>query len=150
MDSINLFGGKYNEENENAVFIVGGGTSDSDRKNIHTIDRAGNGYFAGDVKNGAGVSLNSLKSAIDNLQTGGGVTAKVFDTKADLDTWLAVEGNAETLSVSQNIYIKETGTPDYWWDGTGLQILETDKIVIESMTYDEAMAILNATAEEVA
>lgn len=144
--------GRYNikDWNHNYAFIVGGGANGYDKKNIHTIDWAGNVYFAGDVTNGVGVSLNSLKSAIDNLPTGGGVTTKVFDTKADLDAWLAVEGNADTLVVGQNIYIKATDTPDYWWDGTGLQILETDKVVIESMTYDETMAILNATAEGVA
>ena len=86
--------------------------------------------------------FNSLVSGI--------VQAKVFGTKTELDEWLAMEGNTETLKVGQNIYIVETGTPDYWWDGTGLQILGTDKVEIESMTYEETMAILNATAEEVA
>ncbi len=141
--------GKYNEyDSGQYATIVGGGTS-SERKNINTLDWAGNGWFAGDVTNGAGVSLNSLKSAVDNIGViaGGASIAKVFDTKEDLDVWLAVEGNSDTLSVSQNIYIKETGTPGYWWDGTGLQPLETDKVVIESMTYDETMAVLNATEE---
>lgn len=145
--------GSYNEKDERHQyrFIVGGGTSDTNRKNVHTIDKIGNAYFAGDVTNGAGVSLNSLKSDIDNMAViaAGGATAKVFDTKADLDAWLAVYGNAETLVVGQNIYIKAKDTPDYWWDGTSLQVLETDKVEIESMTYDETMAILNATAEEV-
>lgn len=145
--------GKYNvyDSNNQYAHIVGGGTSE-ERKNIHTLDWAGNAYFAGDVTNGAGNSLNSLKSDIDNLQTiaEGGAIAKVFDTKEDLDTWLAIEGNPDTLSVGQNIYIKAADTPDYWWDGTGLQVLETDKVEIESMTYDETMAILNAAAEEVA
>lgn len=142
--------GRYNVA-DNGIYshIVGGGTSDTNRKNIHTLDWAGNAYFAGNVTNGAGVSLNSLKSAIDNLPTGGGVAAKVFDTKADLDAWMAVEGNTDTLVIGQNIYIKETDTPDYWWDGAELRVLETDKVEIESMTYEETMAILNATAEEV-
>lgn len=145
--------GLYNQKDEQHkfAFIVGGGTSNTNRKNIHTVDRAGNAYYAGDVTNGVGVSLNSLKSDVDNLtdiSTGSSI-AKVFDTKADLDAWLEIEGNAETLVIGQNIYITATGTPDYWWDGTGLQVLETDKVEIESMTYDETMAILNATAEEV-
>lgn len=103
------------------------------------------------MTNGVGVSLNSLKSAVDSLATvaEGGAIAKAFDTKAELDEWLAMEGKAETLKVGQNIYIAETGTPDYWWDGTRLQVLETEKVEIESMTYEETMAILNATAEGV-
>lgn len=32
--------------------IVGGGTSDTDRKNIHTLDWAGNAWFAGEVRVG--------------------------------------------------------------------------------------------------
>lgn len=76
------------------------------------------------------------------------VVAKVFGTKEELDNWLAVDGNSETLKVGQNIYIVETVTPDYWWDGTGLQVLETDKVEIDSMTYDETMAILNVPTEE--
>lgn len=146
--------GRYNVVDRDGTYahIVGGGSSDTDRKNIHMIDWSGNAYYAGDVSNGAGVSLNSLKSDIDNMATiaEGGSIAKVFDTKAELDAWLAVEGNTETLAVGQNIYIKATDTPDYWWDGTGLQVLETDKVVVESMTYDETMAILNAGTEEVA
>lgn len=144
--------GKFNSANENFAFIVGGGTSETDRKNIYVLDWNGNIKVLGDVTNGAGVSLNGLKSDIDNIEViaEGGAIAKVFDTKADLDTWLEVAGNAETLVVGQNIYIVEAGTPDYWWDGTGLQVLETDKVEIESMTYDETMSVLNATAEEVA
>ena len=152
--------GNYNERNANAAFIVGGGNADETdengnsivvRKNIYTLDWQGNAIFAGDVTNAAGVSLNGLKSDIDNIEViaEGGAIAKVFDTKADLDTWLTVAGNTETLVVGQNIYIVEKGTPDYWWDGTGLQALETDKVEIESMTYDETMTVLNATAEEV-
>ena len=41
--------GKYNEINQNYAHIVGGGTSDSDRKNIHTLDWDGNAYFDGDI-----------------------------------------------------------------------------------------------------
>lgn len=143
--------GRYNVKDAEKIyaFIVGGGTTENDRKDIFAVDWAGNAVFAGNVTNGAGVSLNSLKSTVDNLQTiaEGGSIAKVFDTKSDLDAWLSVGGNAETLKIGQNIYITAKGTPDYWWDGIGLQVLETDKVEIESMTYDETMAILNATEE---
>lgn len=157
--------GRYNiqDGSDNYVHITGGGTSDSDRKNIYTLDWSGNAIFAGNVQgtcNGKTMSLygiqmemegryeglsqglSTLSSRIDDI-----VQAKVFDTKTALDEWLEVEGNSETLKTGQNIYIKETGTPDYWWDGTGLQVLETDKVVIESLTYDETMAILNASEE---
>ena len=46
--------GKYNVEDSSGQYahIVGGGSSSSDRKNIHTIDWDGNGWFAGNVSAG--------------------------------------------------------------------------------------------------
>ena len=62
--------GKYNVEDTEGIYthIVGGGTSISDRKNIHTIDLQGNAVFAGDVTNGNGVSLNGLKELVESVQ----------------------------------------------------------------------------------
>ena len=44
--------GKYNVEDTNGTYahIVGGGTSNTDRKNIHTLDWNGNAVYSGDVK----------------------------------------------------------------------------------------------------
>ncbi len=39
--------GRYNVEDPSKAHIVGGGTSDTDRKNIHTLDWDGNAYYAG-------------------------------------------------------------------------------------------------------
>lgn len=61
--------GKFNSTSSNYAEIVGGGTSNTDRKNIRTLDWAGNAYYAGDVTNGAGISLNGLKTALDNMQS---------------------------------------------------------------------------------
>ena len=41
--------GKYNIGNSSYAHIVGGGTSDTDRKNIHTLDWNGNAVYSGDV-----------------------------------------------------------------------------------------------------
>lgn len=145
--------GKYNIPSSGLAFIVGGGTSGNDRKNIYMLDWNGNAIFAGNVQgsyNGRTISLYGLQMELEgryNSLLNGIMPAKVFDAKADLDEWLAVEGNPETLKTGQNIYIVEAGTPDYWWDGTGLQVLETDKVVVESLTYDETMAILNDSRE---
>ena len=59
--------GKYNVEDTNSTYahIVGGGTSDTDRKNIHTLDWNGNAVFSGDVNatdaDGSTVSLLGTK-----------------------------------------------------------------------------------------
>ena len=42
---------------------------------------------------------------------------KVFDTVSDMETWLSEPGNAETLNVGDNLYIRDNEEPDYWWDG---------------------------------
>lgn len=41
--------GKYNEAKDDLAFIIGGGSSGSDRKNIVEIDWNGNAKFAGDI-----------------------------------------------------------------------------------------------------
>jgi len=58
--------GKYNvEDTENKyAHIVGGGESTSKRKNIHTLDWEGNAVFAGDVTDGNGDSIASVKALI--------------------------------------------------------------------------------------
>lgn len=57
--------GKYNvvDENHKYAHIVGGGTSNTERKNIHTLDWDGNAEYAGDVTatvNGKKVSMFTL------------------------------------------------------------------------------------------
>ena len=58
--------GKFNiEDTENKyAHIVGGGTSLTDRKNIHTLDWQGNAVFAGDVTYNKSISLSEM---IQNL-----------------------------------------------------------------------------------
>ena len=59
--------GKYNVEDTTSTYahIVGGGTSNTDRKNIHTLDWNGNAVFSGDVtatdSDGSTVSLLGTK-----------------------------------------------------------------------------------------
>lgn len=63
--------GKYNVEDTEGKYahIVGGGTSDNDRKNIYMLDWEGNAEFAGDVKDGKGTSINQLLLMIQDLQS---------------------------------------------------------------------------------
>ena len=63
--------GKYNVKDTNGTYahIVGGGTGNSNRKNIHTLDWNGNAVFSGDVvatkSDGTEVSLLSLQNEVD-------------------------------------------------------------------------------------
>lgn len=54
--------------------------------------------------------------------------AQVFDTVAAMNTWLAVPANVATLQIGDNLLIKATNVPDYWWDGTAAQPLEAEKV----------------------
>ena len=68
--------------------------------------------------------------------------AKVFDTVAALDTWLAVAANKATLEIGDNLYIKATNVPDYWWDGTAKQPIEAEKVdLTEYLKKTEAEGI---------
>lgn len=52
----------------------------------------------------------------------------VFDTVEDLDLWLSDEAHRVELAVGDNLYIRAVDVPDYWWDGTQKQQLETQKV----------------------
>ena len=51
----------------------------------------------------------------------------MFDTLADLETALTNEEFVAGLVVGDNLYIRATNVPDYWWDGSQKQQLETEK-----------------------
>lgn len=84
------------------------------------------------------------REEISGLIAGGGIAALVFETKSELDTWMESSANVSTLKVGQNIYIKAADTPDYWWDGTALQILETEKADLSGyVTADDLTTALS-------
>lgn len=59
--------GKYNVEDASGQYadIIGGGSSSSDRKNIHTVDWNGNGWYAGKVSAGTPESPATPTAAND-------------------------------------------------------------------------------------
>ena len=59
--------GKYNVEDASGQYadIIGGGSSSSDRKNIHTVDWDGNGWYAGKVSAGTPESPATPTAAND-------------------------------------------------------------------------------------
>ena len=76
--------GKYNviDENNKYAHIVGGGTSENKRKNIHTLDWDGNAEYAGDVAatvNGEKVSMSTLADIL--LQPGAATHNAIYRGK---------------------------------------------------------------------
>lgn len=94
----------------------------------------------------------ALQTALDK------VSAITFDTKADLDAWMAIAENVSGLKVGTTLLVKELETPDYWWDGEELQILETQKVDLTdylektgnasdaTVTYTEATTLSKPTS----
>lgn len=60
----------------------------------------------------------------------------VFDTYVDMCAWLQIGDNAAKLALGDNLYIRQTNVPDYWWDGGGPQILETQKVDLTEIESD--------------
>lgn len=50
----------------------------------------------------------------------------VFDDTAELDTWLANTENTENLQIGDVFLLRSTIEPDYWWDGSDKEILDTN------------------------
>lgn len=79
-------------------------------------------------------------------QIGGKTKGYVFDTNAELQAWLTDENKAK-LKVGDVLYIKQTGYPDYWWDGTNTQYLETQKVDLTDYYTKNEISTNYATKE---
>jgi len=54
----------------------------------------------------------------------GATPSWVFDTEADMETWLADPENIAKLQTGNNLLIRDINVPDYWWDGEQAMELE--------------------------
>lgn len=82
------------------------------------------------TKNEVAVELQKISDKADEAESiaKGRATGYVFDTKADMDAWLENPENVSNLVLGDNLYIRATDVPDYWWDGSAAQMLETQKV----------------------
>ena len=89
--------GRYNEEDTGKQYahIVGGGSSDSNRKNIHTLDWNGTAWFAEDIL--LGPEKLSVKN---NLDPGGGGEGSSL-TQAQIDDINDIDNIRNTASGAQ-------------------------------------------------
>lgn len=58
----------------------------------------------------------------------GKTASYVFNTVAELDSWLSVSANKAKLNKGDVFLITALNVPDYWWDGSAKAILETTKV----------------------
>ena len=91
--------------------------------------------------------INGLTDVIESVTAiaNGKRRSEVFDTVADMETWISNSENTKDLEVGDVFLIRAVDVPDYWWDGTSAQILETTKVEIEFLSNEEIDSIL-ATA----
>ena len=94
--------------------------------------------------NGYTVYDEDAHRRIDSLA--GSAPGLVFDTVADMEAYVA-EHSAE-LKVGQNLYIREVDVPDYWWDGTAAQELETKVDLSGYAKQEEVDRISEAIADK--
>lgn len=107
--------------------------------------------------------LNLVKSNLDNVSdtadealtiAKGRNRALCFFTYQELDNWLNGDFQREDgktkadLQTGDNLYIVEVGVPDYWWDGTQIRPLETQKVDLSE--YAEKDYVDEEIAEQVA
>lgn len=104
------------------------------------------------------VTSGAVYDAIEKVSAiaKGRATGYVFDTKEDMDEWLGVEENKAALKLGDNLYIRDVGVPDYWWDEQTqtAQILETQKVELteyakKADTVVEVVAISNKASSDV-
>lgn len=123
--------GKYNiEDTENKyAHIVGGGLYEEERKNIHTLDWEGNAVFAGDVTDGNGDSIASVKALVQS----GGATDVTVPTKVselENDTGYITADDLTTLD-GETIYSTERKTIEV----TAYADTVIDSITLPAGTY---------------
>lgn len=81
-------------------------------------------------------AIDAVRSTAESAQSAantavsiakGRATAYIYDTVAALDADLSNQDFVAKLVKGDNFYIKALDVPDYWWDGTQKQQLETEK-----------------------
>ena len=126
--------GKYNIEDTGLKFahIVGGGTSDTDRKNIHTVDWSGNAWYAGKITVGIEPTDDmdvATKKYVDSLCGGEGGS-------------IAISG-ASVGQIAQIAAVDENGVPTEW---APVDMPSGDKWeLIEKVTLTEAVSSVEMT-----
>lgn len=88
--------------------------------------------------------VNGLDTLVDTITevASGKCKSEVFNTVTELDEWLKDSTNTAKLNVGDVFLIRAIDVPDYWWDGSAKQQLETTKVVIDYITNAEIDTIV--------
>lgn len=88
--------------------------------------------------------VNGLENTISTVTAiaNGKCHSEVFDTVDDMNTWIANTENTKNLKIGDVFLIRAVNVPDYWWDGSSAQILETTKVEINVISNTEIDTIV--------
>ena len=152
--------GRYNVPDNNMAHIVGNGTSDTDRKNIHTLDWDGNAWFSGNIKIGGskygyGKEV-ATKNYVDDLAaikvddwdgaTGGYITLRTRIKKTTGTETVLVKAHNQPLANSISTWNNEKQLSTE--DPTGEKHCANKKYVDSmhlSLSIDPSTFVLNAS-----
>ena len=104
-----------------------------------------------DKVSGKGLSTNDFDGAwIERIESAEGdiivirniaqgkKKAVVFDTETQMREWLGVPANVAFLDIGDDLYIRDTEVPDYWWDGEEALELGAGKVDLSALLFDNA------------
>lgn len=90
----------------------------------------------------------ALEDAVEDMTeiANGKCDSYVFNTVAELDTWLANTENTAKLKTGDVFLIRAVDVPDYWWDENtkSKQQLETTKVDLSTISTTEIDAIVGS------
>lgn len=88
--------------------------------------------------------VSGLEDTIGNITAiaNGKCHSEVFDTVDDMNTWIADTENTKNLKIGDVFLIRAVNVPDYWWDGSSAQILETTKVELNVISNAEIDTIV--------
>ena len=92
-----------------------------------------------------GVIINNLQQDINDVRNiaQGKTRGLVFNTVQELEAWLLSAENVATLNIGDVFLIRDLDVPDYWFDGSTKQILETQKTEITTIPNSEIDELFN-------
>ena len=88
--------------------------------------------------------ISGLEDTIETVTdiANGKCHSEVFDTVEDMNTWVGNTENTKNLKIGDVFLIRAVNVPDYWWDGTSAQILETTKVELNVISNAEIDTIV--------
>ena len=135
------FGKLYVEVDTNKMYRVLGGTYEEIPSPFELTKAKVEAVLTGDITshnhateignhNTSETAHTGIRNAVAEAKAiaEGKSRARVFATESALNTWLSNPENVALLQIGDNFYIEETDKPDYWWNGTTIKELETQKV----------------------